>query len=272
MWRNHEQNSSPVRPTAVAGQFYPADPGQLRAEVEFHLAAARVETSAAPKAAIVPHAGYMFSGPVAGSVYACLAAGRERVRRVVLLGPSHHVAFRGLAASSAAAFACPLGSVALDQEALDRARSLPQVITLEEAHRDEHSLEVQLPFLRTIFPEFKLAPLLVGDAQAEEVSEVLDLLWGGPDTCIVVSSDLSHFHDYQAARRLDRAAAQAIESMEAQNLLEEQACGAKPIRGLLKAARKHGLRCQLLDLRNSGDTAGSRDRVVGYGGFVFLAE
>lgn len=270
MWRKEQQTHAGVRPAAVAGRFYPDDPAELRIQVKACLTGAHAGNSGVPKAAMVPHAGYVFSGPVAGSVYACLAAGREQVRRVVLLGPTHYVSFRGLAASSASAFESPLGRVPLDLEALDRARALPQVTTLDEAHRQEHSLEVQLPFLQTIFAGFKLVPLLVGDADPDQVSETLGLLWGGPETCVIISSDLSHFHRYEAACRLDRAAAAAIQRLDAGGLSEEQACGARPLRGFLKAARERGLRAQLVDLRNSGDTAGNRDRVVGYAGFIFL--
>jgi MEMO1 family protein len=268
----HQQNGSQqrVRPPAVAGQFYPDDPDELRAEVNRYLTATPGPPGAMPKAALVPHAGYMFSGPIAGAVYACLAGGREVVRRVVLLGPSHRAAFAGLACSSASAFASPLGEVPVDEAALDQVRSLPQVMTLDAAHAQEHSLEVQLPFLQTVFSQFKLTPLLVGDATAIEVSQVLEVLWGGVETCLVVSSDLSHFLDYRTAQKVDRAAAAAIESLNGDELSGDQACGSRPIRGLLRAAKDHGLRCRVVDLRNSGDTSGRRDRVVGYGGFIFI--
>jgi MEMO1 family protein len=258
-----------VRATAVAGQFYPADPDVLRAEVSTYLKAARPFQGALPKAVITPHAGYMYSGPIAGSVFAHLVPGRESVSRVVLIGPSHYAAFPGLACSSATSFASPLGEVPVDEQSLDRARSLSQVIALDPAHRPEHCLEVQLPFLQSIFSSFKIVPLLVGDAAAYEVSQVLNLLWGGPETCIVVSSDLSHYHDYRTAQRLDAATAAAIESLDEQHLSGDQACGCRAIGGLLVSCREHDLRCQQVDLRNSGDTAGRRDRVVGYGGFVF---
>ncbi|MBI5386921.1 MAG: AmmeMemoRadiSam system protein B [Verrucomicrobia bacterium] len=261
-----------VRPAAVAGQFYTGDPEKLRAEVSGYVGRARVNVDTAPKAVIAPHAGYMYSGPIAGSAYACLARGREVFKRVVLLGPSHFVALSGLAASSAEAFASPLGVVAVDEEALDRARALPQVTTLDAAHRQEHSLEVQLPFLQTVLGEFELVPLVVGDASAEQVSEVLDALWGGPETCIVISSDLSHYLPYHASLEADRATAEAIEALAWETLGGDQACGCRPIRGLLRSAKEHGLRGRTVDLRNSGDTAGRRDRVVGYGAFVFTAE
>jgi MEMO1 family protein len=258
-----------VRPAAVAGQFYPDDPEELKAEVNRYLAEAKAPEGAAPKAIIAPHAGYMYSGPIAGTVFACLGRAREQLRRIVLIGPSHCAAFPGLAASTAKAFATPLGLVPVDEDSLAQVRSLPQVKPRDAAHRHEHCLEVQLPFLQTLLGRFTLVPLLVGDATDAEVSDVLDVLWGGAETGLVISSDLSHYHDYRTARQLDRATASSIEAMEEEELRGDQACGCRPIRGLLHAAKKHGLRCQLVDLRNSGDTSGRRDRVVGYGGFIF---
>lgn len=257
-----------VRQPAVAGRSYPASPTVLRETIERYLGTAR-GTCAHPKALIVPHAGYEYSGPIAASAYAALAPKRDMIRRVVLLGPAHRQMFEGLAASAAGAFRTPLGSVPVDQLAVERALELPQVLVLDAAHRDEHCLEVQLPFLQMVLAEFQVAPLLVGNATAEEVSQVLELLWGGDETLIVVSSDLSHYHEWGEARKLDRRAAQAIESLDPKCLHSEQACGSIAIRGLLLAARKNGLAVHTLDLRNSGDTAGPRDQVVGYGAFVF---
>jgi len=259
-----------VRPPAVAGQFYPDDPVELRTMVEDFLAAAKTATGKIPKAVIAPHAGYIYSGPIAGSAYACLAHGRGSIKRVLLLGPSHFVTFSGLAACSAERFQSPLGSVPVDEAALARVRVLPQVVNLDVAHQNEHSLEVQLPFLQIALGEFKLVPLLVGDTTASEVEEVLNLLWGGKETCIVVSSDLSHYHEYRTALEIDRDTARAIELLNWQELNSYRACGCQPICGLLRAAKEHGLPCYTVDLRNSGDTSGRRDRVVGYGAFVFL--
>jgi len=258
-----------TRPPAVAGQFYPDDPVELRKMVKGFLAAAKVITGKIPKAIIAPHAGYQYSGPIAGSAYACLAGGRDSIKRVVLLGPSHFVTFSGLAVSSAKSFQSPFDSISVDEEALERIRTLPQVTILDAAHENEHSLEVHLPFLQIALDEFKLVPLVVGDAAANEVETMLNERWGGGETCIVVSSDLSHYHDYQAAQQIDRGTACAIESLNWQELNSYRACGCQPICGLLRAARKHGLRCHVVDLRNSGDTSGRRDRVVGYGAFVF---
>jgi len=258
-----------VRLPAVAGQFYPENPEDLRTMVSGFLAAAKTAADKIPKAIIAPHAGYQYSGPIAGSAYACLARGRGPLKRVVLLGPSHFVAFPGLAASSASFFQSPMGPVPVDEEALARVHALPLVTPLDAAHQREHSLEVHLPFLQIALGEFKLVPLVVGDAAANEVGAVLNELWGGRETCIVVSSDLSHYHDYRTAQQMDRETARAIESLSWEKLDADRACGCQPIRGLLCVAKERGLRCRTVDLRNSGDTSGRRDRVVGYGAFVF---
>lgn len=261
---------SPARRPAVAGAFYPADPAELDQIVRGYLdqAAAQV-TGPAPKALIAPHAGYIYSGPIAASAYARLAPIRSSVERVVLLGPSHVVPLVGLAASSADSFLTPLGSVPMDRDALERVLRMPQVQLLDEAHAHEHSLEVHLPFLQRTLDDFSLVPLVVGDAAPQEVAEVLDELWGGSETLIVISSDLSHYHDYETARRLDEATSRAIEALDPEELHSESACGRFPVRGLLLAARRHGLEAETVDLRNSGDTAGPRDGVVGYGSYVF---
>ena len=222
-----------------------------------------------PKALIAPHAGYQYSGPVAGSAYALIAPSRDAIERVVLIGPSHRVGFAGLALPEASAFATPLGEVALDAAAIDGIRTLPQVIVSNHAHRQEHSLEVHLPFLQEMLGAFSLVPLLTGDAAASEVGAVIDALWGGPETLIVVSSDLSHYHDYATASRMDAATSAAIEALRDEDIADEHACGAVAIRGLLWAARRRRLRVRTVDLRNSGDTAGPKDRVVGYGAYAF---
>ena len=259
-----------ARSPAVAGLFYPKVPSDLERDVGRYLEDAGGPSSQPPpKALIAPHAGYRYSGPIAASAYAQVRRAREVVERVVLLGPSHRVALRGLAASSADAFLSPLGPVPVDRAAVERVLRLPQVSVLDAAHEHEHSLEVQLPFLQKVLSEFSLVPLAVGDASAEQVAEVLDELWGGPETLIVVSSDLSHYYDYETARGMDAATSRAIEELRPEGLDSESACGRVPVRGLLLAARRRGLRVRTLDLRNSGDTAGSRDQVVGYGAYVF---
>jgi AmmeMemoRadiSam system protein B len=257
-----------IRPPAVAGTFYPSDHRELKAMVANYLAACRTDQPA-PKAIIAPHAGYIYSGPIAASAYARVANGRDTITRVVLLGPSHRVPLRDLAASSADAFATPLGQVPIDKDALALISHLPQISVSDDAHRWEHSLEVHLPFLQVSLAGFKLVPLVVGDTTADNVSKVLEILWGGPETLLVVSSDLSHYHDYVTAQQLDRATSAAITAFRSQDIHYEQACGCNPILGLLAAARRHGMLGETIDLRNSGDTAGPRDRVVGYGAYVF---
>lgn len=250
--------------------FYPGNRGELaRTVAELLGAAASVAPERpAPKAIIAPHAGYIYSGPIAASVYALLAPARQTIRRVVLLGPTHRVAVRGLALPGVAAFATPLGAVPIDSEAVEALRGLPQVCVSAEAHALEHSLEVHLPFLQNVLERFTLVPLAVGRAEAHTVAEVIDVLWGGPETLIVVSSDLSHYLPYQDAQAVDRSTAKAILGL-APDISHEQACGATPVTGLTHAARRRGLNPELIDLRNSGDTAGDKQRVVGYGSFAF---
>jgi AmmeMemoRadiSam system protein B len=250
--------------------FYPADPGRLGAEVLGMLGETKSGAVAAgqPKALIAPHAGYVYSGPVAAHAYALLIPWRERIHRVVLLGPTHRVPVRGLAWPDAAAFDTPLGAIPVDMEALAAIRALPQVTISSAAHAWEHSLEVHLPFLQKMLPDFRLAPLAVGDAQPEEVADVLDRLWGGEETLIVISSDLSHYLPYDKAKDTDTRTVQAILDLK-QPLDHQQACGATPINGLIVLARRRHLHPRLLDLRNSGDTAGDRSHVVGYTALAF---
>jgi AmmeMemoRadiSam system protein B len=260
-----------VRAPAVAGSFYPADPAELRALVERCLSEAGPAPRAEPlaKALVAPHAGYVYSGGVAAAAYQRAARLAGRVSRVVLLGPAHRAFLRGLAAPRADAFATPLGVVPIDRPTLDGLIDLPQLSLSDAPHAGEHSLEVQLPFLQVVLGGFRLVPLVVGDASDEEVQEVIERLWGGAETLLVVSSDLSHYHDYATARKIDAESRRAVEALEPGGLGRESACGAVPVRGLLCAARRLGLVARTLDLRNSGDTAGGRERVVGYGAWSF---
>lgn len=259
-----------TRDPAVAGMFYPGNRSELARSLAEMLgtAASSAPERPVPKAIIAPHAGYIYSGPIAASVYTLLAPARKTIRRVVLLGPTHRVAVRGLALPGVAAFATPLGVVPIDAEAVAALRALPQVGVSDRAHALEHSLEVHVPFLQTVLERFTLVPLAVGHADAAAVAEVIDLLWGGPETLIVVSSDLSHYLPYADAQAVDRATAKAILGL-ALDISHEQACGATPVTGLAYSARARGLKPELIDLRNSGDTAGDRQRVVGYGAFAF---
>lgn len=263
-----------VRPAAVAGAFYPGQGPALSRTVQTLLDGAHRDANAAPaapKALIVPHAGYIYSGSTAALAYARLAPWRTTIRRVVLLGPVHRVPVRGLALPGAAAFATPLGEVAVDAAAVAFIAHLPQVVVSPAAHALEHSLEVQLPFLQAVLDDFTLVPLAVGDATAAEVAEVLEALWGGAETLILISSDLSHFLPYRTAQAVDRATVDRILQL-AGPLTHEQACGGTPVNGLILAARAHGLQAQLLGLCNSGDTAGDKGRVVGYASIAFTED
>ena len=262
-----------VRPPAVASLFYPGDARALAEEVSSYLDRTQEAPLAPgfPKALIVPHAGFIYSGPVAASAYDRLRPARGIVRRVVILGPCHRVPVHGLALPRAKAFDTPLGRIPLDEETLASIRSMPQVVESAATHAEEHALEVQLPFLQRVLGEFSLVPLVVGDAAPEKVAEVLERLWGGIETLIVISSDLSHYHSYEVAREIDDATVQAILGFDA-GICHEQACGATPVAGMLIAAKRKGLAPKLLDCRNSGDTAGEKDRVVGYASFALASE
>jgi AmmeMemoRadiSam system protein B len=260
-----------LRPAAVAGTFYPAVPRHLAGEVDelLHHAGAKHAPPRPPKALIVPHAGYRYSGPVAASAYACLVPFAEQIHRVVLLGPSHRAYLAGLALPEASVFETPLGPVEVDREAL---ALIPGVPRSAAAHAREHSLEVQLPFLMRVLQRFEIVPLVAGDADTAEVAAVLDALWGGPETLIVISSDLSHYLPYEIARRTDEATARHIVDLVPAPIDHQEACGATGVNGLLVSARRRGLSPVLLDLRSSGDTAGGRAEVVGYGAFAIYEE
>ncbi len=253
---------------AVAGLFYPASPGELERDVAAYLARAEPEGDA-PKALIVPHAGFVYSGPVAAWGYRSLEPHRATVKRVVLIGPAHRALYQGIATSGADAFVTPLGRVPVDRDAVKVAEALPRVLRHDAAHRPEHSLEVHLPFLQIVLDEFSIVPLLVGDSSPSEVADVLEALWGGEETLLVVSSDLSHYHDYATARVLDRETSEAIEAFDTAPIHGRRACGHLPIKGLLLLAERRGMRVTRLDLKSSGDTAGPRDQVVGYGTWAF---
>jgi hypothetical protein len=261
-----------VRQPAVAGTFYPKDAQALRGSVRDLLDAVAPGpgvASVSPKAIIVPHAGYIYSGATAAVAYASVAAARDTIRRVVLLGPVHRVPVRGLALPGAKAFSTPMGCIEIDAAAVEAITCLRQVVVNPAAHALEHSLEVQLPFLQSVLDDFKLLPLAVGDATPAEVAEVLEVLWGGPETLIVISSDLSHFLPYHAAQSIDQQTVQSILNL-AGPLTHEQACGGTPVNGLLLAAKQHHLQPQLLGLCNSGDTAGDKSRGVGYAAVAFM--
>ena len=263
-----------IRPPAVAGSFYPDDPAILSAVVEDFLAEVPGPPGDGPlhdgwpKAVIAPHAGYIYSGPVAASAYARLKRAAGRVRRVVVIGPSHYAAFPGIAAPATEAFETPLGRVPVDAAAIAEIRDLPQVTIADGPHIQEHSLEVQLPFLQAVLGDFAVVPLAVGEAGPAQTAEVLARLWGGAETAIVVSTDLSHYNAHEVARRLDAATAAAIEAYQAERLGPRDACGYQALAGLLVEARARGLAIERLDLRNSGETGGHMREVVGYGAWA----
>ena len=259
-----------VRAAAVAGTFYPGQRAILVDAVKEHLERVPLplQEGRLTKALIAPHAGYLYSGPVAGTAFRRLQAERDAIRRIVLLGPPHRSPVRGLALSGASGFETPLGIVPVDEELVGRIRGMQQVSVNAAAHAPEHSLEVELPFLQEALDEFSILPLLVGTDVPGEVAQVLDRVWGGPETRIIVSSDLSHYLAYDLARQTDRQTAAQIQALEAE-VSHRRACGADAVNGFLVSARRHGLESELLDLRNSGDTAGDRSRVVGYAAFAF---
>jgi len=260
-----------VRRPAVAGAFYSDDPDTLFSEIKAFLGSAKTDAPPfAPKAIVVPHAGYVYSGPVAASAYKLLGPSKGLIKKVVLLGPCHRVALRGAALSSANAFLTPLGQVKIDHSMDGVLLNLPQVSVFDATHTQEHSLEVQLPFLQTVLgDDFELIPMVVGDSSADEIKEILEMLWGGDETLVVISSDLSHYLNYQGAKKVDGETCKAIESLDGEAIGDYQACGRIALKGLLKIAAEKNLIPTTLDLRNSGDTAGPQDRVVGYGAWAF---
>jgi AmmeMemoRadiSam system protein B len=264
-----DPQSMTTRPSAVAGLFYDDDPDRLRTQVLNLLTDVTAFTKVMPKALIAPHAGYVYSGRVAAAAFATLRDSAQTITRVVLIGPAHFVHVHGIAAPTVGAFETPLGRMAVDLEALSTVADLQFVIRADAPHAPEHALEVELPFLQTLLASFRVVPLVVGDATPHEVARVLRRLWGGPETLIVVSSDLSHYHDYETSRRLDAATAAAIEQGDWASLGPNQACGCLAVAGLLVEAGRRGFKARQLSLCNSGDTAGSRDRVVGYGAWMF---
>lgn len=255
------------REAAVAGSFYPGNSAMLHEQVETLLRQADPRPGLAPKALVVPHAGYVFSGTTAAQAYQLLQGAREPPSRVLLLGPAHRVYLQGLAVPTVDYFTTPLGDIELDRSSIERALALTGVSVSDQAHELEHSLEVQLPFLQRTLPGFTLVPVLVGDSSPDEVAALIDALWGGPETLIVISTDLSHFEDYQSAEAHDKQTCERILLGDA-SLHGTDACGAAPLNGLLRSERGSRLRRQLLARCNSGDSIGDRQRVVGYGAFA----
>ncbi len=261
-------DDSHIRSPAVAGLFYPDDAATLRADVESYLQQAKAPTGTPPKAIIAPHAGYMYSGPVAASAYRCLQDSASKIRQVVLLGPSHRIAFSGIATPTSNFFTTPLGAIKINTELCHALEQFNFVKPLPQAHQQEHSLEVHLPFLQVVLSDFELTPLVVGNCDAESIALLLEQFWDCPGVLVIVSSDLSHYHNYHTAIRLDRNTSDHIEHLQPEKIHYDDACGRNPLNGLLVLARQKHLSIETLDLRNSGDTAGDKDRVVGYGAYV----
>jgi hypothetical protein len=257
-----------IRHPAVAGTFYPANPQLLQETLDHYLGNSAENQDKVPKAMIVPHAGYIYSGAVAASAYKRLKPSHDKLKRVVLLGPSHRIGFKGIAVSHAEFFQTPLGDIPVDVAAVQSLLAFPFIEYMDEAHCLEHSLEVQLPFLQTVLKEFTLIPLVVGKASAAQIAQVLDVFYAQTGTLIVVSSDLSHYHDYETAQYLDLQTSKKIETLQYQQLGQESACGRIPVSGLLEFAKQKSLTVTNIDLRNSGDTAGDKQKVVGYGAYV----
>jgi AmmeMemoRadiSam system protein B/AmmeMemoRadiSam system protein A len=268
-----------IRPPAVAGTFYPADADILRSEIDGLIDAAlhsdATQNAAIPKAIIVPHAGLMFSGAIAALGFATVRALKGQIKRILIIGPAHRMAFQGIALAKADGFATPLGNMRCDLMALQTALSLPQVQMLDDAHKLEHGLEIELPFIQRLFGEtadIGIVPLLVSRCSPRQVGEVIEKLWGGPETLIVISSDLSHFHDYDTAKRMDANTRRMIETFDAENIGSDDACGALPVAGMLLSARNRNMRIETLGMRNSGDVTGDKSRVVGYGAWALYEE
>ncbi|RLA55933.1 MAG: AmmeMemoRadiSam system protein B [Gammaproteobacteria bacterium] len=256
-----------IRPAAVAGSFYAADTSRLQRHILSLMSGAHTNTSHVPQVLIVPHAGYVYSGATAAEAYRTIVPLADRIERVVLFGPAHRVPLQGMAVPSVDAFATPMGSVLLDKESITLISALPDVCVSDEAHREEHSLEVQLPFLQTVLKHFSLVPVVVGHCAPRTVASVMDALWGGPETLLVVSTDLSHFHTYEDATHLDTLTCDRLQAKDSV-LSGQDACGAYALNGLMSTGHCQSLQVELVDRCNSGDTAGSKDRVVGYGAFV----
>jgi AmmeMemoRadiSam system protein B len=251
----------------VAGRFYPGQQSVLKQTVAELLGDAPTVDIEQPKAIIVPHAGYVYSGSVAATAYKPFLKFKHNIRNIILVGPAHFVTFFGIATTFADSFITPLGAVEVNHELVKSALECDPVLELDQAFQQEHCLEVQLPFISELFPNAKITPLLVGNAKYSDVATLLKKLWGDKDTLIIISSDLSHYHDYKTANKLDQATSDAIESIQPDKMEPHSACGKIPIQGLLQCAKEFGLKVNKLDLRNSGDTAGDKSRVVGYGAY-----
>ncbi|MCH2206337.1 MAG: AmmeMemoRadiSam system protein B [Lentisphaerales bacterium] len=260
-----------IRRAAVAGTFYYNSPTRLLTYVNELLDHATDQPDVG-KAIIAPHAGHIYSGPIAASAYRSLRKRQKQIKKVVLIGPSHYVGFMGLATSTADHYETPLGLIPLDTELANQALEIKEVVTMDHAHLQEHSLEVHLPFLQATLNDFTLLPIVIGETSNETIAAVLSKVWGGDETLIICSTDLSHYMDYNGAQTKDQKTVQSILNGNLENLTHNNACGLTPIKGLIKTIKQKKLTTKLLDLRNSGDTAGDKERVVGYASFLIDTE
>ena len=271
-----QETTESVRPPAVASLFYPGEAAELKQNLREMLDEASeaedpnedLPADQYLKALIVPHAGYVYSGTTAARAYHLLRKNRDDFRRVIILGPAHRVWLEGIAFPGTDAFETPLGRIPLAKQQIRELLRFPEVQLRDDAHQDEHCLEVQLPFLQEILNEFELIPAVVGEISPDSLSGLLENLLEDPQNLLLLSTDLSHFHSYSEAQEIDQETAEAIETFEDDKILPEHACGTLPLRGLLRHARTQGWKIQRLGLCNSGDTAGSKDRVVGYGAWA----
>lgn len=257
-----------IKKPAVAGAFYPDEPDILNNMVE-HLFDAITWAGSSPKAIIAPHAGYIYSGIAAACAYQCLEM-MPYIKNIILVGPSHYIAFNGVAYSDYDTFITPLGELFVNTNLIQQIAKLPATQHFNDAFSREHCLEVQFPFLQKKLNEFTIVPLLVSGANKQTVASVLEALWGDKETLVIISSDLSHYHDYLTAQQLDSETSQAIVNLDADNIKEDSACGRIAIRGLLHLAKQKKMQAKKILQINSGDTAGDKQRVVGYGAYHFF--
>ena len=257
-----------IKQADVAGMFYPGEEASLRQMVDGFIQKA-LSFDLRPRAIIAPHAGYIYSGSIAGTAYKTIAAVRDQIENVIIMSPAHRFYLRGIALHMADAFATPLGNIPVNIGIVKKIKQFSSVQWEERSFIQEHGLETHLPFIQRAFkPGIKIVPMIVGECQESEVAEILESVWEDPRNFVIISSDLSHFHSYADAKKLDRNTVDLIQNLDSQSLDTEFACGHYPICGLLNLARNRKLKIKALDIRSSGDTAGSKESVVGYGSFA----
>jgi len=260
------------RQASVAGSFYPKNPAQLKKTLTNLFNAnedLNIDFQTPVKAIIAPHAGYIYSGPIAAKAYSLVSTCIKGKNKITIIGPSHFVPFNGIALSTAEFFETPLGKIKVDHHAYELINRIPEVIYLDEAHAREHSIEVHLPFIQYLKKDVRIIPLAVGQTSYQKVAKVLEKFCEEKDNLIIISSDLSHYHAYGYAQKYDLQTALKIENYKCSQLGPNEACGYLAIAGLLKMAKDRKYKIKRIDLCNSGDTSGSKDTVVGYGSWFF---